>query len=179
MLSAAEPHNIGTPLASLKQKKLMSLLDISSSGLFSHSGAVFHVLGALVKLVAGSFIILSLTVLSFIGVIIYALSKGYQSNSLTGGARTFVQGASYLIGAIVALMFVLVAGLFFTIAAFKLLFVAVLIAFTVAFVVRETFLFLVLKRFGKYVMYFTALQYIKDNVYNNGQQQQDPLENNN
>jgi hypothetical protein len=86
-----------------------------------------------------------------------------------------VQAVAYVIGISVALAFVMVSAMFFSVATIKLLFIAVLITFVVAFVVRETFLFLILKRFGKYVMYFTALRYIKENVYTNGQQQnQDP-----
>jgi hypothetical protein len=56
------------------------------------------------------------------------------------------------------------------------LFVTVLIAFAVSFAVRETFLFLVLKRFGKYVMYFTALQFVKEKVYQHAEQENQPYE---
>ncbi len=152
----------------------MTLLDISGSGL---SSEIFNVLGVIGKLAAGSIAIILLAVFSFIGIIIYSLSKGYQTSSVLGGARTFVHAVAYLIGISTALVFAMVATTFFSLAAFKLLFVSVLIAFTVSFVVRETFLFLILKRFGKYLMYFTALQYIQEKVYTNGQQQNEQQNN--
>ena len=155
-------------LSVFKSKIVMTLLDISGSGLTSE---FFHLLGIVGKLAVGSLAILLLAVFSFVGIIIYSLARGYQTSSILGGARTFVHSVAYLIGISVALAFAMIATLFFSLAAFKLLFVSVLIAFIVAFVVRETFLFLVLKRFGKYVMYFTALQYIKEKVYTDGQQQ--------
>jgi|GEM_PF-3094493 hypothetical protein len=153
----------------------MTLLDVAGSGLFSNSAPLFHALGEVAKLAAGSFLILLLAFTSFVSATIYALYRAYQTSSVLGAARTFVQAVAYVIGISVALAFVMVSAMFFSVATIKLLFIAVLITFVVAFVVRETFLFLILKRFGKYVMYFTALRYIKENVYTNGQQQnQDP-----
>jgi len=168
-------HNIRPHFTSLNQILLMTLLDVAGQGLFSNSASFFHALGEVAKLAAGSFLILLMAFTSFIGAIVYALYRAYQTSSVLGAARTFVQLVAYVIGISLALTFVMVSVMFFSLAAVKLAFIAVLIAFTVAFVVRETFLFLILKRFGKYLMYFTALQYIKDSVYNNGQQQnQDP-----
>ena len=142
----------------------MTLLDISGSGLYSHSAQFFHALGMAFKLVAGSFFILLAALFSLVGIIGYSLYKGYQTSSILGGARTLIHLAAYTIGISIALLFALVAGMFFSIATAKLLFVTLVIAFAVSFVVRETFLFLILKRFGKYVMYFTVLQYAKEKV---------------
>jgi len=153
------------------QKLFMTLLDIAGSGLSGNSAPFFHVLAELAKLAAGSFLILLLAFSSFVGIAIYALYRAYQTSSVLGAARTFVQAVAYVIGICVALAFVMVSAMFFSVAAIKLLFIAALITFAVAFVVRETFLFLILKRFGKYVMYFTALQYIREKVYTDGQQQ--------
>jgi hypothetical protein len=152
----------------------MTLLDVGGAGLFSHSGTLLHVLGMAFKLIAGSFMILVSAFFSLIGIVVYSIYKGYQTSSVLQGARTLIRLVAYAIGASVALVFALVAGLFFSIATAKLLFVTVLIAFAVSFVVRETFLFIVLKRFGKYVMYFTALQLIKEKVYNHGEQENQP-----
>ena len=152
----------------------MTLLDISGAGL---SSGFFHVLGFIGKLAVGGMAIVLLAAFSFVAVTIYSLTKGYQTQSIMGGARTFVHAVAYLIGISAALAFAMVASMFFTLGAVKLLFISVLIAFAVAFVVRETFLFLVLKRFGKYVMYFTALQYIKEKVYTDGQQQNQQQDN--
>ncbi len=152
----------------------MTLLDISGSGLFSHSSQILHVLGMAVKFAAGSFFILLAALFSFIGIIIYSFYKGYQTSSILNGARTLIQFAAYAVGISMALVFALVAGMFFSIATAKLLFVALVIAFAVSFVVRETVLFLVLKRFGKYLMYFTVLQYAKEKVYNHAQQENQP-----
>ena len=149
----------------------MSLLDIGSWGLFNHSAGFLHVLGTIFKLALGSAAILALTFVSFIGVIIYSIYSGFQKQSVLAGARTLIHTTAYAIGASVALLFALFTGMFFSIAAAKLLFVTLLVGFAVSFVVRETFLFLVLKRFGKYLMYFTALRYIKETVYRNGQQE--------
>ena len=149
----------------------MTLLDIGGAGF---SGEVFHVLGTALKLAAGSIGILALAFFAFIGVIFYSLYDGYQRQSVLEGARTLIHLTAYAIGASFALLFALVAGMFFSIAAAKLLFVTVLVGFAVSFVVRETFLFLVLKRFGKYLMYFTALRYVKETVYRNGQQENQP-----
>jgi hypothetical protein len=166
-------HNISPQSASLN-KKIMTLLDISGAGLFNHSSELLHVLGAIAKLIVGSFMIVALAAISFIGITVYSLSRGYRTSSIMLSAKTFVHATAYLIGASMALAFVMVATMFFHLAVFKLLFIALLITFAVAFLIRETFLFLVLKRFGKYVMYFTALQYIKEKVYTNGQQENQP-----
>jgi len=152
----------------------MTLLDISSTGFFSNSAGFFHALGEVAKLAAGSFMIVLFAFFSFIGVFIYSAYKGYQTMSLLEGARTLIHSVAYLIGVSISLVFALVAGMFFSLATAKLLFATVLIAFIVGFVVRETFLFLVLKRFGKYLMYFTALQQIKERIYTNGQQENQP-----
>ena len=152
----------------------MTLLDVAGSGLFSSSSSFLHVLGMAFKLVAGSLMILLVALFSFVAVIGYSIYKGYQTTSLLHGVRTLIQLGAYAIGMSIALLFALIAGLFFSITVAKLLFVAVLIAFAVAFVVRETFLFLILKRFGKYVMYFTVLQYAKEKVYDNAQQENQP-----
>ena len=152
----------------------MTLLDVSGSGLFSNSAAFIHALGEVVKLAAGSFLILLLAFFSFIGIIIYSFYSGYKNMSILHGARTLIHGTAYAIGVSIALTFALVAGMFFSLAAAKLVFVTVLVAFIVAFVVRETFLFMLLKRFGKYLMYFTVLQRIKERVYTNGQQENQP-----
>ena len=152
----------------------MSLLDISNSGLFSHSADFFHALGMGVKFLGGSFMILLAAVFSFIGVIIYSIYSGFQASSVLHGAKTLIHFTAYAIGITVALVFALVLGMFFSLTAAKLLFVTLITAFAVSFIVRETFLFLVLKRFGKYLMYFTALQYIKEKVYNNGEQENQP-----
>ena len=151
----------------------MSLLDVSGSGLFSHSGDFSHALGLAVKFLGGSFMILLAALFSFIGVIIYSIYSGFQASSVLHGAKTLIHFTAYAIGITVALVFALVLGMFFSLTA-KLLFVTLLIAFAVSFIVRETFLFLVLKRFGKYLMYFTALQYIKEKVYNDGEQENQP-----
>lgn len=152
----------------------MTLLDISGAGLFSHSATFFHVLGMAFKLMAGSFMVMLLALFSLIGAIVYAVYRGYQATSVLHGVRTLIRFAAYAVGASVALMFALITGLFFSLGVAKLLFVTLVIAFAVAFVVRETFLFLVLKRFGKYVMYFTALQYAKEKVYEHAQQENQP-----
>jgi len=152
----------------------MPLLDIAGSGLFHNSAGVLHALATILELAFGSAFILALTFFSFIGVIIYAVYRGYQTQSVLKGARTLIHAFGYAVGTSVALMFVLVAGLFFSIAVVKLLFITVLLGFAVSFVVRETFLFLVLKRFGKYLMYFTALQYLQEMVYPNGEQENQP-----
>ena len=149
----------------------MTLLDIGGAGF---SGEVFHVLATALKLVAGSIGILALAFFAFIGAVAYSFYDGYKRQSILEGARTLIHFTAYAIGASVALLFALVAGMFFSIAAAKLLFVTVLVGFAVSFVVRETFLFLVLKRFGKYLMYFTALRYVKETVYPNGQQENQP-----
>jgi len=149
----------------------MTLLDVAGSGLFNHSVGFFHIFGAIVKLAMVSFMILLLSVFSFIGAIIYSVYKGYQSASLLEGVRTLIHFTAYTIGLTIALTFAFVAGMFFSMATAKLLFVTMLIGFAVSFVVRETFLFLALKRFGKYLMYFTALQYIKEMVYTHGEQE--------
>ena len=152
----------------------MTLLDVSGTGLFSHSSEFFHVLGMGLKLVAGSFMIVLLAFTSLIGAVVYSFMRGYQTSSVLHGARTLIRMAAYAIGASIALVFALIAGLFFSLTVAKLLMVTVLIAFVVSFVVRETFLFLVLKRFGKYVMYFTVLQYAKEKVYDHAQQENQP-----
>ena len=152
----------------------MTLLDVSGSGLFAHSGQFFHLVGLALKLVVGSLMILLTALFSFVAIIAYSLYQGYQTSSILGAARTLIQLAAYAIGISFALLFALVAGMFFSLAIAKLLFVTVLIAFAVSFVVRETFLFLILKRFGKYVMYFTALQYAKEKVYDHAGQENQP-----
>ncbi len=152
----------------------MSLLDVAGTGLFSHSADFFHALGMALKFLGGSFIILIAAVFSFIGVILYSIYSGIQTSSVLNGAKTLIHFTAYAIGITIALGVALVLGMFFSLTAGKLLFVTVLIAFAVSFIVRETFLFLVLKRFGKYLMYFTALQYIKEKVYNNGEQENHP-----
>ena len=152
----------------------MTLLDIGGSGLSMNSAGFLHVLGTVLKLAAGSVIILMMAFMSVIGSIIYSVYDGYQKQSILEGARTLIHFTAYAIGVSVALVFALVVGLLFSMTVAKLLFVAVLIAFTVGIIMRETFLFLVLKRFGKYLMYFTALQYIKETVYPNGEQENQP-----
>ena len=152
----------------------MTLLDIGGSGFFSNSAGFFQVLGTVLKLAAGSVMILMMAFMSVIGCIIYSVYDGYQKQSVLEGARTLTHFTAYAIGVSVALTFALIVGMLFSMTVAKLLFVAVLIAFTVGIIVRETFLFLVLKRFGKYLMYFTALQYIKEKVYTNGEQENRP-----
>ena len=152
----------------------MTLLDVAGSGLFANSSSFVHVLGMAFKLAAGSFMILLSVLFTFIGINVYSIYRGYQKASLLHGVQTLIQLGAYAIGISIALTFALIAGLFFSITVAKILFVAVLIAFAVAFIVRETFLFLILKRFGKYVMYFTVLQYAKEKVYDNAQQEKQP-----
>jgi hypothetical protein len=149
----------------------MALLDIAGSGLFGYHGGFFHMLGSVFKLGAGGVAIFVLTIFGYIGSIIYSIYKGFEAKSILHGCRTLIQMTGYVMGASAALTFALVASIFFGIPALTLLFVTVVIGFAVSFIARETLLFMVLKKFGTYIMALTAFEWIKELVLNHGEQE--------
>jgi hypothetical protein len=149
----------------------MIIADIASAGLFKDGGGFFHVLGMVFKLGLGGVMIMLLTVFSYIGGAIYSVYKGYEARSVLHGGRTLIHVTGYVMGAGAALSFALVAGLFFGISALKLLFVAVVLGFAVSFITRETLLFVVLQKFGKYVMALSFFEWLRELVFTNGKQE--------
>src|ERR1700719_2867506 len=102
----------------------MILLDIAGKGLFSHSGEIFSILGSVLKLVAGSFGIILLALFSFVGIIIASIFKAIEHSSLIHGFRYLIRTTAYAIGICLALVFILVTGIFFSIPFFQLILIA-------------------------------------------------------
>jgi hypothetical protein len=138
----------------------MTLMDVSGAGLFTDSHAFASILGAALKLVAGGFFILMFAVFAFIASAVYSIYRAMVTSSAITGLQLLLRSASYSIGATVALLFLLIAGVFFAVSSFKLLIIATVIALASAFLVRETVIFLTLKRFGKYIFLFSTLRHI-------------------
>jgi hypothetical protein len=149
----------------------MTLLNIGDSGLFHQTGGFFHVLASALKLGAGGVFILVWTVVAYVASLFYSVYKGIEARSVMRGARTLIHSIGYVMGVGAALTFALLAGIFFGISVLKLLFLAVVIGFAVSFISRETLLFVVLKKFGTYVMALSVIESAKDLLYPNGKQQ--------
>jgi hypothetical protein len=143
----------------------MIILDISGSGLFSQSNQFFTILGDSLKFAGGGFLVLLLTVISLFAIVGRSVYKGIEDASLITGIRTLIRLAGYAIGISIALIFMLGATIFFSVSFLKVLLISIAIALTVSFIARETFMFLILKRFGKYIFYFTTLQRISKVIY--------------
>jgi len=152
----------------------MTLLDASGSGLFSRSSQITHVLGQFFKIIAGSAGILILAVWAFIAVIVRAVYVAVIHRSPLRGFYSWLRLSAYGIGLVLALMFMLVTSVLFSIAWFKLLFAAFLITVVVAFLARETFMFLIFKRFGKYLFYFATLREMHQVIVQNGNEETAP-----
>ncbi|MFI5140521.1 MAG: hypothetical protein ACHQIM_22065 [Sphingobacteriales bacterium] len=144
----------------------MTLLEIAGNGLFEHAPDFFRVVATTFKLIGGSFLILLLALLSFAGIIARSVYIGILHSSFIRGFRTLIRATAYAIGVSLAMIFLLVASTFFSISGFKLFAIAFVIAFVVSFIARETFMFLLLKRFGKYIFYLTTLHRAGKVAYN-------------
>lgn len=144
----------------------MTLLDIAGSGMFSGSSQFSHVVGDILKLLGGSLLIAVLSITLFIGVIVRSVYAGIRQSSLLDGIGTLIRLAAYVIGLIIALLFVLVTTTLFSLPLVKVLLIAAIIVFAAAFITRETFLFLLIKRFGKYIFYLTTLHRAGKVAYN-------------
>jgi hypothetical protein len=154
--------------------KIMALLDISGTGLFSHSGQATHVLTEVFKILAGSAGILILAFWSLIAIVIRSIYMAVLYRSPFKGFYTFLRLTAYGIGAVLALVFILLAAVFFSIAWYKILLIAAFITVITAFIARETFMFLIFKRVGKFLFYFATLREIGKVISNNGNEEKTP-----
>jgi hypothetical protein len=143
----------------------MTLLDIAGSGMFTNSGQFLHVLGDVLKLLGGSLVIGILSIVLLLGLIVRSVLRGIRQASLVDGLNTLIRSVAYVIGIDLALLFVLVATTLFSISALKTVLIAAGIVFVAAFIARETFLFFILKKFGKYIFYLTTLHRTGKVVY--------------
>jgi hypothetical protein len=150
----------------------MTSIDISGTGLFSHTSQITHVFGAALKVVAGSVGIFILAFWLLIGIVIRSFYLAVTRRSVTRGAYSLLRSVAYGIGLILALFFVLFASVLFSIAWFKLLLVAVFITVVTAFIARETLIFLIIKRFGKYLFYFATLREIAQVISSHGNKEE-------
>ena len=141
-------------------------LDISGASLFSNSSQFLHVVGIVLKLIAGSFGIILFTGVSIVAAVVYSVYKAAQNSSAIFGLRLLLRSVAYLTGVFFALLFIMVAAIFFSISFLKLLLVAALIGFISSFLVQEFILFFLFKRFGKYFFYITSLRQIHKTVFN-------------
>jgi hypothetical protein len=132
----------------------MTFLEIAGSGLHAD---FYCIAGAALKLIGGSFIILLLALMSFAGIIARSVYVGITHTSVVRGVRTFIRSISYAFGLGLALFFLLIAATFFNLSNLVLFISAMVIVFVASFIARETFMFLILKRFGKYIFYLTTL----------------------
>jgi hypothetical protein len=126
----------------------------------------FHALGATLALLGGSFLIIVYTFFALVGSVIFSVYKGIEHASFIHAFRVLLRAVTYLIGIGLALLFMLVATVLFSISFLKLFVIAIAIVFVAAFVVRETFLLLIFKRFGRYIFYLTTLHQTSKVVYN-------------
>ncbi len=143
----------------------MTLLDIAGSGMFSGSSQFSHVVGDILKLLGGSFLIGVISIALLVGVIVRSVFTGIRQSSLIDGASMLIRSVAYVIGLSLALLFVLVATTLLSLSALKTVLIALGIVFVAAFIARETFLFLVFKKFGKYIFYLTTLHRTGKVVY--------------
>jgi hypothetical protein len=152
----------------------MTLLDISGTGLFSHSSQTNDVLPQVFKILAGSAGILILAFWSFLAIIIRSVYLAVLYRSPLRGFYAFLRLTAYGIGAALALVFILLASVFFSIAWYKILLIAVFITVITAFIARETFVFLIFKRFGKFLFYFATLREIGKVISTNDNEEKTP-----
>jgi hypothetical protein len=151
------------------------ILDISGSGLLQHASPVLHILGEAAKLIFGSFAILLFAIVSFVAVITRSVLKGVQTSSVLIAFRSLLRWVAYVIGISFALTFMLLVSTFFAVSFVKLLLISAVIALVVSFVAKETFWFLIFKRFGKYIFYLTTLHRASKVVYNYVKTEKDPI----
>ncbi len=141
-------------------------LDIAGTGLSIDTHTIFQVIGTTLKLIGGSFMIFILALLGFAAIVVRSFQQGIFHSSLMRGLQVLIRSTAYAIGAGVALMFMLLASTFFSVSFLNLFLVAILIAAVVGFVARQTFMFLIFKRFGKYILYLTTLHRAGKVAYN-------------
>lgn len=143
----------------------MVILDVAGWGLFSGAPQFMQVLGDILKVLGGSLLIGFLAIGLFIGAIIRAVFAGIREQSLLHAGSTLFRLTTYGIGITVALFFVLVATALFSVSLLKVALIGLALVFVVAFIARETFLFLLLQRFGKYIFYLTTLHGAGKTIY--------------
>jgi len=138
----------------------MILLDISGWNLFTDHAAWTQFAFLILKLLTGTLLLL---VFSIACLVLIGLNTVYQlvnRQSLAYIGRALVRKVALLGGAIAAFSFALLATMVFQLSFWVVLIVSGAILYATQYLFRKAIFFLLVKRFGRYILYLRSLRLI-------------------